>query len=154
MFCCGGAMCFGNSSKQGGDFFGYKLEQRKDGRIPTNTKHNTNWAIRVWKDWAFERNSLTNNSTAENSVRADILTNTNEELNKWLAKFVVEVRKKEEAGKSYPPNSLYQLCCGLQRFLQNNGRPSLNIFEDCLFKHFQDSLDLEMKRLALSWCGG
>ena len=57
-----------------------ELEQRKDGRIPTNTKHNTNWAIRVWKDWAFERNSLTNNSTAEKSVRADILTNTNKEL--------------------------------------------------------------------------
>lgn len=81
-------------------------------------------------------------------MRADILTNTNEELNKWLAKFVVEVRKKEEAGKCYPPNSLYQLCCGLQRFLRNNGRPSLNIFEDCLFKHFQDSLDSEMKQLT------
>ena len=51
-----------------------EYEQRKDGRIPTN-----NWAIRVWKDWAFERNSLTNNSTDESSVRADILTNTNEE---------------------------------------------------------------------------
>ena len=48
------------------------------------TQHNTNWAIRVWKDWVFERNSLTNNSTAENSVRADILTNTTRNLtNGW-----------------------------------------------------------------------
>ena len=39
-------------------------------------------------------------------MRADILTNTNEELNKWLAKFVVEVRKKEEAGKYETSNSV------------------------------------------------
>ena len=42
------------------------------------------------------------------------------------------------------------MCCGLQRFLQNNGRPSLKIFENCLFEHFRDSLaiDSEMKRLT------
>ena len=76
-------MCFENSPKEEGDFFGYMrrvgMEQRKDGRILTNTKHSTNWAIRVWKDWAFEHNSSTNNSTAKNSVSADILTSTNEE---------------------------------------------------------------------------
>ena len=31
----------------------------------------------------------------------------------WLSKFVVEVRRKD--GKPYPPQSLYQICCGLQR---------------------------------------
>ena len=30
----------------------------------------------------------------------------------------------------------------------NNGWPSLNVFEDCLFKQFQDSLDSEMQRLT------
>ena len=102
MFCCGGpcALETVESKRAISLVTDEELEQRKDGRIPTNTKHNTNWAIKVWKDWAFERNSLTNNSTAENSVRANTLTNTNEKLNKWLAKFVVEVRKKKRQGSA------------------------------------------------------
>ena len=33
-----------------------ELEKRKESRIPLNTKHNTAWAFRVWKEWADERN--------------------------------------------------------------------------------------------------
>ena len=33
-----------------------ELEKRKEGRIPLNTKHNTAWAVRAWKEWADERN--------------------------------------------------------------------------------------------------
>ena len=40
------------------------------------------------------------------------------------------------------------MCCGLQRFLRDNGRPGLNVFEEPTFKHFQDCLDAEMKRLT------
>ena len=40
------------------------------------------------------------------------------------------------------------MCCGLQRFLRDNGRPGLNVFERPKFKHFQDCLDAEMKRLT------
>jgi hypothetical protein len=29
----------------------------KETRIPLNTKHNTAWTVRVWKEWADERNS-------------------------------------------------------------------------------------------------
>ena len=43
---------------------------------------------------------------------------------------------------------VYQLCCGLLRFLRNNGRPALNIFEDPTLKHFQDTLDAEMTLLT------
>ena len=65
-----------------------------------------------------------------------------------MAKFVVEVRKKGGKAQHYPPSTLYQLCCGLLRFLRNNGRAALNMFEDPTFKHFQDTLDAEMKRLT------
>ena len=71
-----------------------------------------------------------------------------EELNYWLAKFVVEVRKKGQKAEFYPPTTLYQICCGLLRFLRNNGLAALNIFDDPMFKHFQDTLDGEMKRLT------
>ena len=65
-----------------------------------------------------------------------------------MAKFVVQVRKKASKGECYPPNTLYQLCCALLQYLRNNGRPALNIFEDPNYKHFQDSIDAEMKRLT------
>ena len=84
-----------------------ELEKRKDARIPVNTRMNTLWATRVWKDWGPERNRKINflHSTEE-TVTGSIRANTDEQLNKWLAKFVEEVRKIGEAGECYPPNSL------------------------------------------------
>ena len=76
---------------------------------------------------------------------SDILKVPEEELDYWLAKFVVEVRKKGEKAEFYPPTTFYQICCGLLRFLRNNGRAALNMFDDPMFKHFQDTLDGEMK---------
>ena len=64
----------------------------------------------------------------------------NEELCYWLAKFVLEVRKKE-SGELYQGNTLYQMICGLQRFMRKNGRPELNVFEQPEFKLLRDSLD-------------
>ena len=56
----------------------------------------TAWLVGVWRDWAAERNSkATTAVSTKRTVSADILTNTNDELNKWLSKFVVEIRKKK-----------------------------------------------------------
>ena len=74
----------------------------------------------------------------------------NEELNYWLSKLVVEVRKKKDPGTVYPPNTLNQLCCGLQRHMRDNGRPELNFLTDPSFKHFQDCLDTKIKRFDCS----
>ena len=60
----------------------------------------------------------------------------------WLERFVLEVRK--ENGNLYPPNSLYSLCCGLQRTIRGNGQ---NIFTDALFVKFREVLDSQMKKL-------
>ena len=122
-----------------------ELEKRKESRIPLNTKHNTGWAVRAWKEWADERNDK---ASANEKVDSDIGKVNDVELRHWLAKFVVEVRKKTSKGECYPPNTLYQLCCGLLRYLTKNGRPAQNFFEDPKFKHFQDSIDAEMKRLT------
>ena len=41
-------------------------------------------------------------------VNSDILNITdNEELNYWLSRLVIEVRKKKDPGSVYPPNTLY-----------------------------------------------
>ena len=60
----------------------------------------------------------------------------------------MEARNEKDPGAFYPPNSLYQLFCGLKRHMRDNGRPELNFFTDPSFKHFQDCLEAEMKRLT------
>ena len=42
---------------------------------------------------------------------------TEEALLFWLPKFVAEIRKSD--GSLYPPNSVYQICCGLSRALKS-----------------------------------
>ena len=68
-----------------------------------------------------------------------------ESLTFWLPKFVVEVRKGN--GDPYPPNSLYQICCGLQRGLKAANRAELDIFNSPRFVLFRDTLDSQMKIL-------
>ena len=50
---------------------------------------------------------------------------TPEEMNFWLANFVVEARRDDE--KQYPANTLYQLCCGLARSLKSDC-PTIELF--------------------------
>ena len=107
--------------------------------VPANTKKNTSWAINVWDDWAAYR------------MRQDptdcppfLFTMQLSELNDWLCRFVVEVRRKD--GKHYPPNTLHQLCCGLLRRLRECD-PSLDFFKNPEFDAFRKTLDAEMKRL-------
>ena len=73
------------------------------------------------------------------------------ELCFWLSKFVHEIR--EQDGTYYPPNTLYQICIGVQRYLRENGLEGLNIFQDSQYKAFQDSLDARMKNLTRSGLG-
>ena len=63
----------------------------------------------------------------------------------WLPKFVMEARKGN--GDSYPPDSLYSLCCGLQRALKSNERADVNLFADSSFHKFRQILDSQMKIL-------
>ena len=98
-----------------------EVEKRRKSRIPANTKVNTSWAVRCWEEWAVERNvKVKKNSSKEKyyEVNPDIKKVANEQLDYWLGKFVLEIRKKKEPGSVYPPNTLYQMCCGLQRFLR------------------------------------
>ena len=73
------------------------------------------------------------------------------ELCFWLSKFVHEIKKKD--GSEYPPNTLYQICAGLQRALRENGLPELDIFRNPRYKLFQDSIDSRMKTLTRTGMG-
>ena len=50
------------------------------------------------------------------------------EMDFWLSRFVLEVRKKN--GDPYPPNTLYQLICGLQRQLREHGHADIKLFDN------------------------
>lgn len=68
-----------------------------------------------------------------------------------VAEILHTIRKQD--GTYYPPNTLYQICVGVQRYLRENGFEDLNIFQDSQYKAFQDSLDARMKNLTRSGLG-
>ena len=67
-----------------------------------------------------------------------------QDLDYWLSKFVLEVRK--ENGEPYPPDTLYVICAGLLRYIRER-RPEINIFKGYQYTGFKKILDGEMKRL-------
>ena len=66
-------------------------------------------------------------------------------MNYWLSCFILEARAI--SGREYGPDSLYQLCCGLQRSLRNANHADINIFEDSNFTEFCGVLDGKLKQL-------
>ena len=111
--------------------------------IPTKTREQTEWAVRVWKEWALARNTRLLSDEQPFSVTFCDLTGS--EMDFWLSRFVLEVRKKN--GDPYPPNTLYQLICGLQRQLRERGHADIKLFDNPSLHDFRTTLDGEMKRL-------
>jgi hypothetical protein len=92
----------------------------------------------VWQEWSDYH-------ATTYSTYIPPLSVTPPQLQYWLTRFVLEVRKKD--GTDYPPQTLHHLCSGLLRHLRQNGHPSLDIFKDPFFAEFRSTLDAEMKRL-------
>ena len=59
------------------------------------------------KKWCAFRNAV----VKEEKVPENIEAIDNEQLQYWMNRFVLEVRKKD--GAEYAPNTLHHLCCGL-----------------------------------------
>jgi len=66
----------------------------------------------------------------------------------WLIKFVAEVRRAD--GKSYPPNSVYLICCGHGYALCATDQTKIDIFKSPGFARLHDTLDSCMKELKLA----
>jgi len=92
--------------------------------IPKKTRKQTDWSVRVWTEWALFRNTkLLPGEEPFSTIFCDL---TVSEMNFWLPRFVLEIRKKNR--EPYPPNSLYQIVCGLQRQLCEHGRADIKLF--------------------------
>ena len=79
---------------------------------------------------------------------APITQQTTSELQHWLTRFVLGLRKN-----FLLRNSLYYICCSIMRHLQLSGKPSINYFTDTDFPHFKASFDSEMKWLQSKGAG-
>ena len=117
-----------------------ELQEARDSAVPKNTAKNTSWARNVWREWTGHRRQC----CQPMDCPPHILLCTSAQLDYWLSKFVLEVRRRD--GQPYPPNSMYQLTCGLLRWIREM-KPALNLFADAEFAGFRKTLDGEMKRL-------
>ena len=108
------------------------------GVIPKNTAKNTSWAVRVFNEWIQQRNKRT-----EVKYPSDILEKEHEcvVLCKCLKHFVSEARRGD--GKPYPPKTLYQILCGLLRYLrQSQTNPPIFLDrKDFRFKELHSTCD-------------
>ena len=113
------------------------IKQIKESRVPKNTWKNTCWALQVWEQWATEQLEKDSESISSNIneflLEVDIRKMSN---NYWLQRFVLEARKSN--GEHYSPDSLHQLCCGLQRAIRAAGNTNINFFDSKLFVPFRE----------------
>lgn len=103
-----------------------------------NTFKNTKWAVDLFNAW---------NHSKGNSIELIQFTAA-EELGNCLAKFVVEVRKKDCS--EYPPKTIYLILCGLLRHLKDNNIAGMNFLDlrDDKFMYLHKVLDGKMKELT------
>ena len=118
-----------------------EVEEVKKGSTAKNTSKSTAWAINIWKEWSTHRQ---HSCPLYSDWPVHPLIATPGQLDYWLSKFVVEARNKN--GESYPPNTLYVICCGLLRYVREL-HPEVNFFKDSQYAGFRKTLDGEMKRL-------
>ena len=121
-------------------------EARRRG-IPQKTQDQNKWVANVWCDWVRYRLQIpcVEKEEKQHQLSEDFCKMSTKAMNFWLAKFVLEVRRKD--GKAYSPETLYQICCGLLRLLKEADRAEVNILANPMFVCFRASLDSRIKEL-------
>lgn len=95
--------------------------------VPKSMQYKNKWAARIFEEWAkarflkvatlepgglFKEYDLHRVQSLETPLfQMDALS-----VNYWLTKFVQEVDKPSK--ERYPPKTLYQIVCGLRRFME------------------------------------
>ena len=78
---------------------------------------------------------------------------SNNDIEEQLCRFVIEARRQD--GDPYPPQTVYALITGLQRYLRAEGRRDISFLtkSDPTFSRLRLSLDARMKQLTSSGVG-
>ena len=115
----------------------------KQGFVPTNTVTDTKKCLKLFKEWADERNKR---FSSDQQVPEDILLTDNSTLLcHWLCKFSMEMRKKD--GSPYPPRTINHNLMGLQRYIRAEKKNNLNLLTDSTFLPLKNLLDALYRRL-------
>jgi len=111
------------------------------------------WSFTVWNTWAIHRNSLPETRQDRRfPVPVDLLVIDDESLDYWLSRFVFEVRRQD--CKPYPPNSLFNIVAGIQRFLRKERNYSVEFFsKSSVFHLLRQALDCRKKELIAKGIG-
>ena len=91
---------------------------------------NTSWAVNVWKQWSEHRRSVSPTDWPPHPFVCSAW-----DLNQWLCRFVLR-----KDGENYPPNTLYQLCCGKMRYIREV-KLTLDQFSDPQFTDFRHTIN-------------
>ena len=90
-----------NLIKNGGRSFSFvkdaEVENVRETTVPENTKKHTAWSSNVYKEWAQAREKEFKDFESENKEFVSIPPITEidiPQINYWLSKFAMEVRKK------------------------------------------------------------
>ena len=123
------------------------------GYVPPNTEKNTKWAVKCFNEWI----SFRNQAEGEKCPEDILLAQDAEALNKWIPRFIAEVRKAD--GSKYPPKSIHQLLSGILRYMRSVGNDTPNILDrrDTRFKSIQGACavifrELHRDRIGTSVC--
>ena len=102
------------------------------GVVNGNAEKSTKWAVNAFTAWVCERNKT--RATYSEQCREHFLSNkpTAEELNLWLCRFMLEVRKRDG---THPAKSLYQIVCGFYRHAKSQWKECPN-FVTLLFPSY------------------
>ena len=125
------------------------IELARRSAIPKKTIDDTEYCIRLWREWSLQRNIVISSEQIPTFFLGSSPASQNE-LAHALECFVLEVRKKN--GAEYSPNSLHHIVCGIMRYVRAT-EPSIDFFKDSLFANFRKTLDGEMKRIQQKGIG-
>ena len=121
------------------------IRQARLETVPKKTREDTKYCVNLWEEWRTYRLEHCSVSIPP------MLELNNADLQFWLTRFIIEVRKKD--GSHFPPNTLHHICCGIMRHLRSNGKPAIDFFRDSEFADFRATLDSEMKQLQAAGLG-
>ncbi len=124
------------------------IAQLSKGYVPPNTEKNTGWAINVYLQWRDARN-------ARGRPVPEILQKPYDcsLLSDWLAVFITEARKTD--GEKFPAKTLYQLLCGVLRFMRKQDPLAPNFLDqtDGRFQELRGTCESVFRQLHLSGIG-
>ena len=127
-------------------------DEMAKGYVPKNTSKSTNWAVNNFNEWRDERNKVFSDEQCPTDL-LDSPMDKNALLSYWLSRFLVETRQKN--GNKYPAKTLYQLLCGINRYIRSIDARAPNLIDnkEPEFKELLHTTDSYFRTLKIDGVG-